>query len=374
MVPKGAGLPGLHIAGAGLPGALLVGAYTAHRAGSSGLLSKYSSLSTPSLNPACAEFVAGAIAEFTKVTCIYPLDLIRNRLSCSSRGLYKNTMDCLLKTVRGEGVLGLYKGIVATYTSNVGKGTLGFGVYGSAVQYFNERSGVPRSANDPLQSVVKASLVSAAASTLFECPLEIMAIQLQTQKARAMESQLRASVENFSCSLHSINASRRAHYQTQHRYGHKGLKDVWATMFRHRAPFLGFGPLLLKNFLWFNGTFCTFHQAKALASRISFGDDSKVSQKKLGLRWKIVCGASSGVVAWTCCFPLEVIKANIMGQPLDKKYRHFRSASQCAQALYAEGGMPRLYRGLTPTVVRAVPAYTIVLNVYDGMREKLGIA
>jgi len=64
----------------------------------------------------------------------------------------------------------------------------------------------------------------------------------------------------------------------------------------------------------------------------------------------------------------------MMGQPLEKQYRHYRTASECARQLYAEGGMPRLYRGLTPTIVRAIPAYTIVLNVYDVMREKFGLS
>mmetsp|Transcript_20009 Transcript_20009/g.37776 ORF Transcript_20009/g.37776 Transcript_20009/m.37776 type:complete len:379 (+) Transcript_20009:61-1197(+) len=363
-------------AGANLQSAII--ANTARVGGASSLTSKSSKaalVGTLTLSPAGAEFVAGAVAEFTKVSAIYPLDLIRNRLSCSSPGLYKNMVDCLRKTVEGEGVRGLYKGIVATWVSNVGKGTMGFGVYGSTLGYLNERAGVQKDAKDPWQNVVKASLVSAAASTFMECPLEIMAIQLQTQRTRAMESQIAAAMESshLSCALQGFNASRRAHYATELRYGHKGLKDTAVSLWRHRSPFLGVGPLLLKNFLWFNGTFCTFDQTKALAARINYGEDSKAAQKKLGIGWKIICGASSGVVAWTCCFPFEVIKANMMGQPLERQYRSFQYASECAQTLYAEGGIPRLYRGLTPTIVRAIPAYTIVLNVYDLMRMQLGL-
>lgn len=278
--------------------------------------------------------------------------------------------------VEGEGVRGLYKGIVATWVSNVGKGTLGFGVYGSTLSYLNDSAGVLQDAKDPWQHVVKASLVSAVASTFMECPLEIMAIQLQTQKVAAIESELAAISESshLSCALQGFNASRRAQYAQEIRYGHTGLRDTAVSLWRHRSPFLGVGPLLLKNFLWFNGTFCTFDQTKALAARINFDDDSKASQKKLGIGWKIICGASSGVVAWTCCFPFEVVKANMMGQPLNKEYRSFQSARECAQTLLAEGGVARLYRGLTPTIVRAIPAYTIVLNVYDFMRMQLGLS
>jgi hypothetical protein len=231
---------------------------------------------------------------------------------------------------------------------------------------------VPQTARDPWQSVVAASCVSGVASTALECPLEIMAIQLQTQHARAIEGQVAAGGENFTCSLHAFNASRRAHYATELRYGHEGLRDAFTSMLRHRSFYLGVSPLLCKNLVWFTATFGTYEQTKALASRISFNDDSKKAQQNLSIGWKILCGASSGVVAWTSCFPLEVVKANVMGQPLGKQYRVFQSTFACIRQLYSEGGIARLYRGLTPTLVRALPAYTIVLNTYDWMRHKLG--
>jgi solute carrier family 25 carnitine/acylcarnitine transporter 20/29 len=280
--------------------------------------------------------------------------------------------DCFIKTIQGEGVRGLYKGLLATYASNVGKGTVGFGMYGSALSYFNDRAGVSQNCRDPWQSVLSASCVSGVASTLLECPLEITAIQLQTQKARAIEGQLAASGENFTCALHQVNAARRADYAIELRYGHEGLRDAFTSMLRNRSAFLGVSPLLFKNLVWFTATFGTYEQTKALGARTSFNDDSKIAQNKLSIGWKILCGASSGVVAWTACFPLEVIKANVMGQPLEKQYRSFESAVACTKQLYSEGGIPRFYRGLTPTLVRALPAYTIVLNTYDLMRQKLG--
>lgn len=325
-----------------------------------------------SLSPGSAEFVAGAVAEFTKVSCIYPLDLVRTRMSCSSPGLYTNMFDCFFKTVQGEGIRGLYKGIGATYCSNIGKGTLGFGIYGCTLSYFNERAHVAPDSRDPWQSVVSASLVAGLVCSAFECPLEIMAIQLQTQHSHAVEGQLAASGANYTCALSQANASMRAQYATEVRYGHDGMKDAFQAIVRNRSPYLGAGPLLLRNLMWFTATFGSFEQAKAFAARTQFGEDSKTAQNKLGIGSKIACGACAGVFSWTTSFPLEVVKANMMGQPLDARYRYFECAFSCARELYSEGGMRRLYRGLTPTIVRAIPAYTIVLNTYDGMRTVLG--
>jgi len=326
----------------------------------------------PNVSPACAEFIAGGVAEFTKVSVIYPLDLVRNRMSCSSPGLYSSMGDCFVKTVQGEGIAGLYKGILATYCSNIGKGTLGFGLYGCALSHFNERSNIEQDMRDPWQSVVSASLVAAVGCSVFECPLEIMAIQLQTQHAHGAEGQLAASGENFSCALHQVNASRRATYATELRYGHEGVVDTFKSIVRNRTFYLGVGPLLLRNLMWYTATFGTFEQTKAFAARTQFGDDSKTSQNRLGIGSKILCGGTSGVISWSTSFPLEVIKANMMGQPLESRHRNFESAFMCARHLYSEGGIPRLYRGLTPTLVRAIPAYTIVLNTYDFMRQRLG--
>lgn len=328
-----------------------------------------------------AEFVAGSVAEFTKVTVIYPLDLVRNRMSCSSKGVYSSMFDCVYKTVMGEGVRGLYKGILATYISNVGKGTLGFGLYGCALTYFNDierASGRPMDpgGKDSLNTVVAASLVAGSGASLFECPLEIMSIQLQTQRSYAVASQAQAlnSSLKSNCVLVQVNTVERARHSMDVRYGHSGLKDVANTIMQYRSPYLGFAPLFVRNLMWYTATFVSFDQLKGAAARIQFGDDSKENQKRLSPIWRVVCGSMSGVISWTSSFPLEVIKANMMGQPLAPEYRRYDSAATCAKQLYAEGGLARLYRGLSPTIVRALPAYTVVLNTYDFMRHSLGLA
>lgn len=281
-------------------------------------------------------------------------------------------IDCIVKTVEGEGIGGLYKGILATYVSNITKNAVGFGIYGCTLSHLNQRAGVLPQARDPLQSIVGASLTAGCVASAVECPFEIMAIQLQTQQTRAIEGQLAASGENFTCSLHQVNAARRAEYATEVRYGHDGMKDAFQSIVRNRSPYLGAGPLLLRNLGWYTATFVSFENAKALAARFQFDDDSKSAQQKLGIGSKILCGGFAGVVAWTSTFPLEVIKANMMGQPLESRHRSFGSAFECARELYIEGGVRRFYRGLTPTIVRAIPAYTIALNTYDYMRVVFG--
>jgi len=334
--------------------------------------SKLPAPQVPHVSPPVAEFAAGACAEFAKVSCVYPLEVVCNRMACSSPGLYSNMFDCVRQTFQGEGIRGFYKGILATYCSSVGNGTIGFGVYGCTLAFFNKHNNVGLDARDSLQSVVAASATSGLFCTAFECPLAIMAIQLQTQQTRGLEGQLAASGENFTCALHQSNAAQRARYATELRYGYDGIRDAFQSMVRHRTFYLGGGPLLCKNLIFWTATFCTFDQTKAFAARAQFGDDSKTAQKGLSISSKIACASVTGIVAWGSCFPFEVIKANMMGQPLEARYRNFECAFTCARQLYTEGGVQRLYRGFTPAMVRSVPAYIVSLNTYDFVRQRLG--
>ncbi|KAF5909307.1 mitochondrial glutamate carrier 1-like isoform X1, partial [Clarias magur] len=59
-----------------------------------------------------AKLVNGGIAGLVGVTCVFPIDLAKTRLQNQRQGhqIYKNMMDCLVKTVRSEGYFGMYRG------------------------------------------------------------------------------------------------------------------------------------------------------------------------------------------------------------------------------------------------------------------------
>jgi len=55
-------------------------------------------------------FVAGVFSGIAKLTVGHPFDTIKVRLQTSDKTRFKGPLDCLLQTVRNEGVRGLYKG------------------------------------------------------------------------------------------------------------------------------------------------------------------------------------------------------------------------------------------------------------------------
>lgn len=57
--------------------------------------------------------IAGATAGVVAQVTLYPLELIKTRVTISSRGETKGPWDCLVTTVRGRGFLDLYTGMCA---------------------------------------------------------------------------------------------------------------------------------------------------------------------------------------------------------------------------------------------------------------------
>ncbi|KAI9191089.1 hypothetical protein LWI28_003485 [Acer negundo] len=60
--------------------------------------------------PIPASSIAGAVAGVSSTLCMYPLELLKTRLTIQ-RGSYKNLLDAFLKIVREEGPAELYRGL-----------------------------------------------------------------------------------------------------------------------------------------------------------------------------------------------------------------------------------------------------------------------
>ncbi|XP_036389879.1 mitochondrial glutamate carrier 1-like isoform X2 [Megalops cyprinoides] len=65
-----------------------------------------------------AKLINGGIAGIVGVTCVFPIDLAKTRLQNQRSGqqVYKNMVDCLIKTVRSEGYFGMYRGAAVNLT------------------------------------------------------------------------------------------------------------------------------------------------------------------------------------------------------------------------------------------------------------------
>uniref|UniRef100_A0A8C8U4B9 Mitochondrial glutamate carrier 2 n=1 Tax=Peromyscus maniculatus bairdii TaxID=230844 RepID=A0A8C8U4B9_PERMB len=64
-----------------------------------------------------AKLINGGVAGLVGVTCVFPIDLAKTRLqNQQGKAVYKGMTDCLVKTARAEGFLGMYRGAAVNLT------------------------------------------------------------------------------------------------------------------------------------------------------------------------------------------------------------------------------------------------------------------
>jgi hypothetical protein len=71
-------------------------------------------------NPTSVKLLCGGFAGLTAISITYPTDLIRRRLQlqhfgCDSVPRYSGIIDCARKVLKSEGIIGLYRGLLAAY-------------------------------------------------------------------------------------------------------------------------------------------------------------------------------------------------------------------------------------------------------------------
>lgn len=88
-------------------------------------------------------------------------------------------------------------------------------------------------------------------------------------------------------------------------------------------------------------------------------------QKKedIGLFKTMISGATGGAIFWTICFPIDVVKSRIQVENIKENmfvliYKIFRKE-----------GFISLYNGLTPTLLRTVPATAALFVTYEYSKQ-----
>ena len=79
-----------------------------------------------------------------------------------------------------------------------------------------------------------------------------------------------------------------------------------------------------------------------------------------------------GVMYWCAIYPVDVIKSAMMTDALAPAQRQYPNMIVTAQKLWAEGGLPRFYKGFTPCIIRAAPANAAMLYTVDTVNNLLG--
>eukprot|EP01095_Lingulamoeba_sp_RSL-Kostka_P014074 TRINITY_DN600_c0_g1_i1.p1 TRINITY_DN600_c0_g1~~TRINITY_DN600_c0_g1_i1.p1 ORF type:complete len:296 (+),score=91.99 TRINITY_DN600_c0_g1_i1:63-950(+) len=284
--------------------------------------------------------VAGGFGGMCLVLVGHPLDTIKVRLQTmpvpkiGESPLYKGSIDCAMKTVRNEGVLGLYKGMGApllTVTPMFAICFFGYSI-GKKLQLKEGQT------NDDLNlfHIWNAGCLSGVFTTLTTMvPGERIKCLLQIQGQPGAKQLYKGPLD---CAVKILRTE-----------GVMGLyRGTFATLCRdvpgsgaYFVAYEGFKRLLIPK------------------------DES--SKKKIVLA-TLFSGGMAGIFNWIVSIPPDVIKSRIQTAPEGK----YKGVVDCVKQLIKNEGVMAMYKGVGPVMLRAFPANAACFMGYEFCKKLMG--
>jgi solute carrier family 25 phosphate transporter 23/24/25/41 len=101
--------------------------------------------------------------------------------------------------------------------------------------------------------------------------------------------------------------------------------------------------------------------------------DADSGEPKLGLFLTVLCGAASGILASCITFPMDTVRRRMQIQCLHVPVEERLKAHQHFYSIVAKEGMPAIYRGITPELLKVVPMVGTMFLVYEWTKDLLNV-
>lgn len=126
-------------------------------------------------------FAAAGLAGGTSNLILYPLEVVRSRLTVDSKGIYKGTGDALKKIIRSEGVPALYKGVGPSVAAILPEAAIVYGLFDVLKKSYTKVSG-----KEPgVMQSLSFGVFSAFMGQVVAYPLETVSRRMQVCGATA---------------------------------------------------------------------------------------------------------------------------------------------------------------------------------------------
>lgn len=296
------------------------------------------------------DVAAGTVGGVAICAVGHPFDTLKVRLQTQGGSaaapatlLYRNTWDCLVKTLKWEGIGGLYKGVASPLVGQMFFRACLFTSFGQSKAWVARALGVE---SLPPVGHFLAGMMTGAVVSFVEGPIDLFKSQVQVQILAEKQGTPRTSAHHYN------NVFGCARVITKH-YGLRGI-------------YQGLGATLLRN----TPAFSFYFGFNELARRAL----ARPGQSTAALEgWKyLAAGGTGGLLYWLLTYPTDVIKSSMQADALDKHQRKYKNVVHCARTLYAEAGVKRFFRGWTPCILRSVPANAVLWVVFEKVRKLLG--
>ncbi|KAF0691885.1 Aste57867_16969 [Aphanomyces stellatus] len=144
---------------------------------------------------------------------------------------------------------------------------------------------------------------------------------------------------------------------------YSGMLHAFSTIARTEGVgslFRGIGPTLAGSIPYEGIKFGSYDILRALLPK-----DTDAGSDFVG---KMVCGGGAGMIATILTYPNDTVRRRMQMQGNGAK-RIYKHAIDCYVKLYQTEGLVSFYRGLTPTLVRAMPNMGVQFACYEVFRS-----
>ncbi|ELR11916.1 carrier superfamily protein [Acanthamoeba castellanii str. Neff] len=303
--------------------------------------------------------VSGIVCKFVE----QPFDTIKVRVQAGTKVMspsgamvpeFNGPWDCFVKTLRREGFTALYKGLPSPMIGSAMEVASMFVVYNAAKEALMD----PETHHVSLPRVCLAGSIAGVATATFLTPVELIKCRLQVQTGgeagHAAAGAAARGATPPAASAMSAAAAGGAQQQLRYRgtmhcimhtlktEGIPGLwRGWWSTFFRE----------LVGTALWF-GTYETV--CRTLAADAGDASDAPPLIQ-------LLAGGCAGCIYWGVPYPMDTVKSRIQIKQATEQTSIFKMFVEVLK----EEGVRGLYRGIGPTMMRAIPGSAVALFTYE---------
>ncbi|CAD6588476.1 MAG: hypothetical protein TREMPRED_005066 [Tremellales sp. Tagirdzhanova-0007] len=275
------------------------------------------------------ELISGSVGGASQVLVGQPLDTLKTRAQTAPRGQFRNTLDIFRTTIRNEGALALYKGMASPLLGIAAVNSLLFTAYGASrrlVSPYPELS---------ISQIALAGGMAGAANAILASPVEMFKIRMQGQYGRGGKR------------LSTV------------------VGDMWREWGFRNGVMRGYGVTVIREIPAYAGFYSGYEYSKRWFIRHYHPDPLPI--------WALLTsGGIGGVCYWLACYPLDVIKSRIQlasSPPARGGWFEGGYVGRELRAILGEGGSNALFKGIGPTMLRAVPAAAVTFFAFESTRQ-----
>ncbi|XP_036913970.1 mitochondrial glutamate carrier 2 [Sturnira hondurensis] len=293
-----------------------------------------------------AKLINGGVAGLVGVTCVFPIDLAKTRLQNQhGTDTYKGMIDCLVKTARAEGFLGMYRGAAV----NLALVTPEKAIKLAANDFLRQLllgDGVQRN----LKMEMLAGCGAGMCQVVVTCPMEMLKIQLQDAGRLAPHHSLSAAGPP------GLDSAPSSSLSTQKR---PSATLIARELLRTQGPaglYKGLGATLLRDIPFSVIYFPLF------ANLNSLGVSGPVG--KASFAHSFVSGCVAGSVAAVAVTPLDVLKTRIQTLKRGLGEDSYSGITDCTRKVWKQEGPSAFLKGAGCRALVIAPLFGIAQGVY----------